>query len=258
MNKLLPAVVLLAMLVSVLGHDHVEVGENPANPSQLLLGGPAYQLALHVPRGEPFSGYLPDFPGGCFATELTFTTEVNAEVNALNFAEGSLARVELVAVSGPAGGAFSFWESGAATATWTRPTGWSSNGADQPSLVVYEDQTGYGHVHGRAFSMDRPGTYQVSFRAIDEAGQRAPSAIKTITFQAQEPPALSLAMLTGAAQISFRSRLNFSYDLQVCEDLGGGGWTTMASWLDGAAIPRTMADPVGLRRKAFYRLVEYR
>jgi hypothetical protein len=255
MNKLLPAVVLLAMLVSVVAHDHVEVGENPANPSQLFLDGPAYQLALHVPRGEPFSGYLPDFPGGCFATELTFTTEVNA----LDFAADSLARVELVAVSGPAGAAFSFWEVGAAAATWTRPTGWTAGGADRPSLQVYEDLTGYGHVHGRAFSMDRAGTYLISFRAVDDASPpRAASPIKTITFVAQEPPALSLAMIPAAARVSFSSRLNLSYDLQVCEDLNRGEWTTIASWLDGATSPRTLADPVGARTKAFYRLVEYR
>ncbi len=254
MKHLLQLSIVLALLSSAEAHDHVEVGENPANPSQLFLDGPAYQLALHVPRGEPFSGYLPDFPGGCFAIELTFTTEVNA----LDFAAGSFARVELVAVNGPAGATFSFWEVGAADATWSRPTGWVSNGADQPSLVVYEDETGYGHIHGRAFSMDRAGTYQVSFRALDEAGQRSSSPAKTITFVAQEPPALSLAMIPTAAHLGFTSRLNLSYDLQICEDLGGGDWTTMASWLDGAAIPRTMADPVGLRRKAFYRLVEYR
>lgn len=256
MKNLLQLSIVLALLVPAAAHDHVEVGKNPADEDQLFLAGPGYQLALHVPRGEPFSGYLPDFPGGCFATELTFTTELNV----LEFADGSLARVEIMAVSGPAGGSFSFWEVGAVEPSWTRPSGWASSEPDRPSFAVYEDETtGYGHVHGRAFSMDRPGTYQVSFRAVDEsAPPRAASPVKTITFVAQEPPALSLAMIPGAANVSFQSRLNLSYDLQVCENLGQGGWTTIASWLDGAAIPRTMADPVGLRRRAFYRLVEYR
>ncbi|MFZ4483371.1 MAG: hypothetical protein ACOYOL_05250 [Chthoniobacterales bacterium] len=255
MKPLLLPLLILASLAAARAHEHIEVGQNPADASQLFLDGPAYQLALHVPRGEPFSGYLPDFPGGCFAVELTFTTEVNA----LDFAAGSLARVELVAVIGPPGAGFSFWEVGAAAATWTRPTGWTAGGADRPSLQVYEDLTGYGHVHGRAFSVDRAGTYLISFRAVDDASPpKSASPIKTITFVAQEPPALSLAMIPAAARVSFHSRLILSYDLQVCEDLNRGQWTTIASWIDGAASLRTLDDPVGTRANAFYRLVEYR
>lgn len=253
MKLSLPAVLLLATALAAGAHDHIEVGRNPSNPAQLYLEGPAVQLALFVPRGEPFSAYAPDFPGGCFATELTFTTEVNA----LEFADGSLARVEVVAVAGPAGSAFSFWETGATTPSWTRPSGWTANG-DAPSIVVYQDLTGYGHIHGRAFSMDRPGTYQVSFRALDDAGQRTASPVKTVTFTAQEPPALRLAMSGPHANLGFHSRLNLSYDLQFCDDLATGEWQTIASWIDGAAAPRALADPVANRKRVFYRVVEYR
>lgn len=249
----LPAALLLAATLPVAAHDHIEVGQNPADPGQFYLDGPAFQLALFVPRGEPFSSYAPDFPGGCFATELTFTTDVNA----LDFADGSLARVELVAVSGPAGGSFSFWEPGTTAPAWTRPSGWTASG-DAPSLVVYEDGTGYGHIHGRAFSMDRPGTYQVSFRALDDAAQRTPSPVKTVTFIAQAPPALTLSVGTGNATVGFLSRLNLSYDLQSCENLSTDQWETIASWIDGSAIPRTLSDPVSNRKRVFYRLVEYR
>lgn len=249
----LSATFLLATALAAGAHDHLEVGQNPAAPTQLFLDGPSVQLALFVPRGEPFSAYAPDFPGGCFATELTFTTEVNA----LDFADGSLARVEVTSVTGPDGGTFSFWEAGATTPTWTRPAGWTAAG-DAPSIVVYEDQTGYGHIHGRAFSTSRPGTYQVTFRATDDAGQRTPSPSKTVTFIAQEPPALVLAVSGPHATVRFQSRLNLSYDLQSCTDLAAGNWRTVASWLDGAAAPRLLTDPVAARPRAFYRLVEYR
>lgn len=247
---------ILALVLTMLAasaHDHIEVGQNPSAPGQLFLDGPSVQLALFVPRGEPFSAYAPDFPGGCFATELTFTTEVNG----LAFADGSLARVEVVAVTGPAGGTFSFWEAGATAPTWTRPAGWTAGG-DAPTIVVYEDLTGYGHIHGRAFSMDRPGTYQVSFRALDDAGQRTASPVKTVTFTAQEPPALALAVNGASATVGFQSRLNLSYDLQSCENLSTDQWQTIASWIDGAAAPRVLADPVANRKRVFYRVVEYR
>jgi hypothetical protein len=76
-------------------HDHVDVGLNPGNPPRLFLLGPGYQEALYVPRGEPFSFYLPTFPGGWFASELTFTTEIDADP-----------WIEIISVSGPAGGSF--------------------------------------------------------------------------------------------------------------------------------------------------------
>ena len=75
MKKLILPVLVLTTWAHA--HDHVEVGQSSENPSQLALDGPGYQLALFVPQGEPFSGYALDFPGGYFASELTFTTEVN-------------------------------------------------------------------------------------------------------------------------------------------------------------------------------------
>lgn len=252
--KLLLPTLLLALLTTARAHDHIEIGENPGDPSQLFMEGPAFQLALWVPRGEPFSGYFPDFPGASFACELTFSTETNA----LDFAAGSLVRVELVSVSGPAGGSFSFWEAGTSSPTWSRPTGWTAAGEDRPTIVVYEDPTtGYGHLHGRAFTIDREGTYTISFRAVDEAAQRTPSPVKTVTFRAQAPPAVALSVGATNARLTFTTRLNLSYDLQVCEDLATDQWQTIASWWDGAATTREFLHPVGLKKRAFYRLVEY-
>ncbi len=170
-------------------HDHVEIGLSPAEPARLALLGPAFQLALHVPRGEPFGAFLPRVPGGGYATELSF----GAEGNAIKFAAGSLPRVELVSFAGPTGAHFSFWEVGATTPTWTRPVGRSATATDRPSFAVHEDATGYGHIHGRAFTLDEPGVYQIVFRAVDAAfAPRAPSATYPITFHAQPPPQLSL------------------------------------------------------------------
>ena len=115
--RLLPLLLLTLAAPAAHAHDHIEVGLDPLDAGRLALAGVTYQVALHVPRGEPFSGYLPQFPGDAYADELTFS----AEGDVLEFAAGALPRIQVLAVAGPPGGEFAFWEVGATQATWTRP-----------------------------------------------------------------------------------------------------------------------------------------
>lgn len=234
-------------------HDHIEVGLDPADASRLGLSGPGYQLALFVPRGELFSAYMPQFPGGAYPAELTFA----AEGNLLDFATGALPKVEVLSVTGPAGANFSFWEVSATTPTWTRPTGWTSSPADRPVITVYEDLSGYGHIHGRAFSVDQPGTYQVVFRAIDATGTYVASQEKTVTFNALATPQLSIRLESGNAVLSFASRAGLTYDLQVSTDLQTWTNTKAHRFIDGTGATVELTDPLADRPRVFYRLVEY-
>jgi hypothetical protein len=245
---------LFLILVGVCeAHDHVEVGRDPGNAARLGLDGPGFQLACYVPTGEFFSGYMPEFPGGWHASELTFTTETNA----LDSADGANPRIELVSVSGPAGGNFAFWEVGALEPTWTRASGWNSGSGNVPSFpVVFNGDT---HAHGRAFTMDRPGDYTVRFRAVDSSGGYAASANLTIVFRAQQPPPLAIGIAGGEVVLSFRSRANLTYDLQVCTDLELGEWGGVErhTFMDGDGGVMVLTDPVGGRARGFYRLVEF-
>jgi hypothetical protein len=253
-NSLVCALLIGAALCHAKAHDHIDVGENPSNPNQLFLSGPTAQLALLVPAGEPFSFYLPEFPGGCYANELTFTTEVNG----IPFATGSLPRIEIISVQGPVGGAFSFWEAGTSAPTWTRSTFWAASEGDRPGFVVYEDGTGYGHIHGRAFSVNKAGTYQVTIRAVDDATVRLPSAPMVLTFEAQDPPQLSIAIEGTTIRLGFLSRANLVYDVQRSTDLTRGEWITIGDPLDGTGAQLTFSDPLNNRPRVFYRLIEYR
>jgi hypothetical protein len=233
-------------------HDHVEVGQSSQNPNQLGLDGPAYQLALFVPQGEPFSGYAPNFPGGYFADELTFTTEVDA----LNPADGSDPVIELISVSGPVDGYLSFWESGTTTPTWSRPSGWKQTGIDRPSFsVIFGGET---HAHGRIFTADRPGDYQIVFRARDKRNLFSPSTNFTMTFHAQLPPPLSIRLQDGQALISFISREYLVYDLQICTDLTANRWINVEGniGIDGNGLQTELSFPIRYPR-AFFRIVEY-
>jgi hypothetical protein len=239
-----------AALSVVHAHEHVEVGRVSPSSNQLAMSGPSQQLALYVPLREFFSGYLPQFPGGWHACELTFTTETNA----LHQAPGANPRIEIVSVQGPAGGNFAFWEVEENSPTWMLPAGWIGTGAAFP--VIFK---GDSHAHGRAFTMDKPGTYTVTIRAVDAAGKFGASANKTITFVAQQPPRLSIGMVGGNVSLSFISRANLVYDLQVCTDLESGKWDNVNphTFMDGYGDVKSMSDPVEGRSKAFYRLVEY-
>lgn len=249
MKKLI--IILFLSVGAVRAHDHIEVGRVSVSSNQLALSGPSHQLALYVPLGEFFSGYLPAFPGGLHACELTFTTETNE----LDPADDADPRIEIVSVTGPAGGSFAFWEVGATAPTWWRAAGWS--GAASVFPVILGGDT---HAHGRAFTMERPGTYTVTFRAVDAAGKFTPSANKTITFTAQQPPKLSIVVAGANVSLAFSSRPNLTYDLQVCTDLASGNWTGVVphTFIDGYGDVKNMSDPVAGRPRAFYRLVEYR
>ena len=238
-------ILLLVLGISVVrAHDHVEVGIDPINQGRLGLKGPGYQLALYVPRGEPFSGYVPQFPGGWHACELTFTTDLS----------GADPWIEILSVAGPAGGSFAFWEVDATAPTWSRPTGWSGSGNVFPVILDGEN-----HAHGRAFTMNRPGEYTVTFRVLDKSGAFATSANMKIIFNAQQPTKLSISVAGGNVLLAFISRPNLTYDLQVCTDLEIGKWDNVNphTFMDGYGDVKNMSDPVEGRPKAFYRLVEY-
>ncbi|NCY22303.1 hypothetical protein EBX31_10165, partial [bacterium] len=164
---------------------------------------------------------------------------------------------ELVAVTGPAGGSFFFWETDARIPTWARPTGWTQTSTDRPSFEVMVG--GNGHVHGRAFSVNHPGEYQVVFRVRDRNNRYAMSQNYTVLIRALTPPPLSIRIENGQAIVGFSSRLNLVYDLEICTDLDGGVWNLAEpyTFMDGTGQRMECAIPIDHHR-AFFRLIEYK
>ncbi len=238
----------LVLGARLLAHVHVDIGPDAAQPSRLAMSGATATSAVYVPPGEPFSGYLSRFPGGYYASELTFSAEDP---------DGSLARVELLSVSGPEGGSLSFWEVGATSPTWTRATGWTATASDRPAIVVYEDGSGYGHIHGRALAFTRPGAYTAVFRAIDDSSARTPSLPYAVTFEVLATPQLAIRVENGVAKLSFASRADLTYDLQVSTDLAS--WTAVPAhrFVAGTGALVELDDALADRPRVFYRLVEY-
>lgn len=242
----------LAFLSPVLSaHSHIDVQATPSG--QLLLVGATSETMVYVPPGEPFTLYAPQFPGGYYATELTFSSEDPLTPNALP-------RIQLLSVSGPAGASFAFWEAGATSPTWARAAGWTASGADYPDLITYEDESGVGHIHGRLFTATHPGTYTIAFRAVDgtAAAPRLASEPHSITIEVLATPQLSIRSEAGQARLSFTSRPDFTYDLQVSTDLKTWNNVTTHQFVAGTGDVIEFTDPLADRPRVFYRLVEYR
>ncbi len=248
-NHLLRLLALLLAATALLrAHGHLDVRPDGNQANRLTLEGSVAETAVYVPPGEPFSGYAPLFPGGYYASELTFSHEDP---------DGSLPRSELVSVEGPAGATFAFWEVNATAPTWSRPTGWTAAEGDRPSFAVYEDGSGYGHIHGRLFTTTHPGTYTVTFRAVDENAAYLPSPPLAVTFTVHATPPLALSVVAGQARLTFTSRAGLTYDLQVSTDLAT--WTTVPgrAFISGTGAQIDLTDSIANRPRVFYRLVEY-
>lgn len=234
-------------------HDHVDIGR-AAGSSKLSISAPAAQLATYFPIGESPSAFLPNFPGGAFANEVTFSAFELSDLPA----NGAYVRVEILAVTGPEGGSFSFWENNATSATWSRPTGWTISGTDLAFLDVSEEGSGgYGHRHGRVFTVGRPGSYEVTIRAVDTTGVQTTSDPLVLHFTAISPPPMSIGLHGGSVKLTFTGRPGLSYDVQRSETLKVDDWTIVGDPLDGTGSALEFIDPMESRSKAFYRLIEY-
>lgn len=256
MKKLLLSLVLIGLCQFAWGiHDHIEVRQVPGNPSQLGIiatGTNLTPLATYFPLGQSPSLDADPFPGGAYATELTFSAfEATSATLGTAFV-----RVDILAVSGPAGGTFSFWEDEATSPTWTRPVGWSAAGADKPSFDISEDNTGYGHLHGRVFTTNQPGTYDVTFQVVDTLGHYTASAPFVVHFTAISPPQLSIGKVGLSIELNFTSRPDLVYDVQSSTTLNVNDWATIET-LDGDGGALQFTDPIAGRPRVFYRLVEY-
>ena len=272
MKKILYLIVLFTS--GAFAHDHVYIGCEWNDSSKLAFDGPSVQYAPYLPRGERFDPrYAPNWPGGYFVTELTFTTAVDVpNIDSVSYAAFNLdasPQVELLSVSGPPGGTITFWDFGASIPTWSRSTGWSSPGpSDRPCFPVPT----YGqHEHGRAFAADQPGDYQLIFQITDRNNVLSTcTRFYELTIHAVTPPPLSIRMRNGEAILSFRNRTpgrpprtGAYYDIQHKADLREVDWPILqrrpnqylypedeTSQTIEFAIPIT--DP-----KAFFRIVEH-
>ncbi|HVV71963.1 MAG TPA: hypothetical protein VHI52_10760 [Verrucomicrobiae bacterium] len=197
-------VMLLLTGVSVHAHEHLAAGADsnaPGSPLIFVNAGDyatnsGYAFALDA--GQLGSAY----EGWYFTADLVFAA-LAASPNyggpeAQAAALGSHIEVVLESLTGPSGAHLGFWETqqdgvDSTNLTWTVPVG-LANGTNQ--IVVSETDGSptadpYGHIHGRVYSVDKPGLYTLGLRFDDTSTNgigggpiQSPSAPFYLYFQA--------------------------------------------------------------------------
>ena len=186
---------------------------------------------------------------------------------------GAQLAVQVVSVSGPAGGSFQFWEgtgldgagvdgSDLGNITFSVPVG-TTNGTN--TLVISENGGGpgtdpYGHIHGREFTTSRPGIYLVGFRVIDISSNgtnggpiQSPSDILPIRFQAGLRVE-NFQLFTNRATIFFRSPVGISNILETADSLAPTNWQTIGNGLRGNDALQSLSETNVSKPNRFYRL----
>jgi hypothetical protein len=178
---------------------------------------------------------------------------------------GSFIVAEITSVEGPDGGAFGFWEAGAKVPTYSVPVG-TTNGTGRIELsdisagAGLPDADPHGHIHGRQFTLSKPGLYKVGFTLYDVAEYypvHSPSDIFYINF-ASGNRFESIKLTNGMVQLSLAATASSNYWVEVAPALGASNQWLKVSENLGASTNATVfihsnAAPTG---KYFYRIVE--
>jgi len=260
----------LSLNLSLLGfaqdHGHLEIGAVGTAQNDPLLFANAdifdtttnYVKTLTYTNGGPYAGY---YQGNITLTGLA-ATEAHAGPEDFAAALGTQIHAQLVAVAGPAGGAFAFWESGA-----TSPTISLASDATGTNTFRISENNGapgsdpYGHIHGRRFTATKPGIYTVSFRAFDFSANgigggpiHTPSSVVQIYFQAGVN-LKSIQPNANNTEITFSAPLGKSWMLEASEGVTTNAvWTTLNAPVTGDDYFHTFTDETPRTGNRFYRM----
>jgi len=154
-------------------------------------------------------------------TSLAQTTNNGATPSPFAPAFGSFQQLRLEsALSGPAGGTFSFWEDGSLTPTHSLMVGQSVSSGNLIPLsdaALGAGQVGadpFGHLHGRRYTADLPGVYEVGFRILDTSVNglgggpiQSQSDLYLFTFTAVPEPSSALLLIGGFGAMAVLARM---------------------------------------------------
>lgn len=260
----------------IIQHFHVTAGA-----ASTSVGAPLYFTDADAFLAE--SGYVANMPLitnlflpaiGYYMGGPTFTAGSGDGADGPPAAPGARLALVVRAVDGPAGGHWSFWETSGneeygESITFSYATG-TTNGTN--AFVLSENdglpgQDPFGHIHGRAFTVDKPGLYSVWVQLVDTSHNgpgggpfHTPSPLYRFYFQAGTTIARldrtnHSVVATFGTQPSNAAR-QYAYYLEATPTLDVPiAWTTVAGPLAGNNRLRTLTDtpPMDAPHR-FYRL----
>lgn len=255
----------IAFVAQSQDHGHINIGSVGVNQNDPLIFENAaifevatnYVKTLTLATSGTYSGY---YQGNITFTALAATpAHAGPELNAA--ALGSQLYAQLVAVSGPAGGVFSFWNTGS-----TNPTISLASGATGTNTWLISENDGspgsdpYGHFHGRRFTATKPGIYMVSFRALDfstngtsSGAIHKPSPVMQVYFQAGFN-VKSIEPDVDHTHVTFAAPIGKTWVLEACDRVATNAvWTTISAPIVGDDYFHEVTDDEPGSGKRFYR-----
>jgi hypothetical protein len=256
---------IVALAVQSQDHGHINIGSTGINQNDPLIFDNAaifetatnYVKTLTLATSGAYAGY---YQGSIAFTGLA-ATEPHAGPVANAAALGSQLHAQLVAVTGPAGGVFSLWDTGATNPTISLTAG--STGTNTWIISENDGSPGsdpYGHIHGRRFTATKPGIYTVSFRAVDFSTNgpggtpiHTPSAVMQVYFQAGVN-IKSIKPDVEHTYITFAAPLGKSWVVEASSSVESNAvWTTIGVPVVGDDYFHEITDDEPVTGNRFYR-----
>jgi len=175
----------LVVLPAAAQHAHIYAGVASQIPGAALWFQNAYLWDTNSYGGyteSPACIYLennrPDLYPGLYHTATTFSalpaTIFNAGPSPYAAALGTYIELRFVSLQGPAGGVLTAWneidDPVNPAVIFTLPVG-TTNGTNQFNLSEGDpfnpDSDPYGHIHGRPFTLNKPGLYTLGLQLVD-------------------------------------------------------------------------------------------
>jgi hypothetical protein len=194
-------------------HDHMPCGATSNSPGVMLQYVPEAadfttnsRFVFSLTAGttnDPYLGYY-------YTSDQVFTalaaTPNNGGPSPGAAALGTYVQVKLLSVQGPAGASFGFWETAtngvnSTNLTWSVPVP-CTNGTNLIHVSESDGSPGsdpYGHIHGRIYSLTKPGLYTATWQYVDTSTNGpggSPVDLPSVTFSTYYQADLTIAGIT--------------------------------------------------------------
>lgn len=266
MKKILAGLSLfVSVSINAQDHSHLNIGAAGVAQNDPLIfanrdvfeTAADYVKTLTFTNGGPYAGY---YQGNITLTGLA-VTEAHAGPEDFAAAPGTQIHAQLLAVTGPAGGVFSFWEAGAISPTISLTSG--TTGTNTFRISENDGSPGsdpYGHIHGRRFTATKPGIYTVSFRAFDFSTNgvgggpiHTPSSVVQIYFQA----GVNLKAIepdVDRTRVTFSAPIGKSWVVEASDSVATNAiWSAISAPIVGDDYFHEITDETPVAGKRFYR-----
>lgn len=274
MRRLLASFVAFTGPAVLAQHSHVNAGARAATEGSPLFfaNGSRFEAGSgHLIHLAPTNSaaYGPIFFGGGDVTFTSLPVSLdNGGPSAFAALPGSHIDMVFETLDGPPGGELAVWDSfdgffDATEVTFSLVAG-TRGGTHRMALSENDGTPGvdpYGHIHGRKFSVSKPGFYTVGIRLIETSSNgtaggplHAPSELAFFQFQAGDTLAGVTATDDGI-RVRFGTRTGRQYFVEATDRLGSAAsWTTVAGPIAGDDLLQTTEPLQGLGPVTFFRL----